>query len=62
MGSKYSNKNKSGKTPREAKRAKYADKQEYCSNCGNSSYTYGHMVFSKCRCGGTFQSFGFKKD
>lgn len=63
MGSKYSNKNKSGKTPREAKREKFADKQEYCSNCGHSTSPYGgRIIFSKCNCGGTYQRFGFKKD
>jgi len=60
MGSKYKDKHKQTQTPAERKRIAFSDKYSYCSNCSRKSYTHSTLIkYSKCSCGGTYQSFGF---
>lgn len=57
MGSKYSNKlGKMSHTDR--RKEAFKEKYSYCSNCGRQSYISDSlMTYSKCGCGGTFQSY-----
>ena len=60
MGSKYKNKHKQTQSPIERKQKAFSDKYAYCSNCGRKSFEHSTSIqYSKCNCGGTYQSFGF---
>lgn len=56
MASKYAKKAK--KMSHTDRRMEQFKPKPYCSNCGNEcSDSERHMQFSKCYCGGTYQSY-----
>jgi hypothetical protein len=56
MSSKYAQKAK--KMSHTDRRKEQFKPKSYCSNCGQDySGSDRHMQFSKCYCGGTYQSF-----
>lgn len=57
MSSKYAQKAKK-KSHTDRRKEQFKPKYSYCSNCGReSSISDKHLTFSKCYCGGTYQSY-----